>query len=332
LLFYTRSDATLDGTPILGDFPATAESRRAVDADNAMFAIEQQAFCAPFASMVLNVGSYVQLRGFFFRVFCHPRLSWLANGFSDKLLDVCGDSGDLFVYMSDNIKTLVLVVFWNNMHTEILAALSAILVAAGAIVVPEVSVPLFMQFVDKLHVCRSRLLVLTALLRLVYDFLESMTPAHSLARESHWLTKMSMFLVDVYADRIQEFKDSVDFTLLFESIAMLIDAAHRDEVSALPAMLEDVRASYKHNRVFFNLLVKGVDADAFDFNEFARLPAEFPTARRVAYELRHVTSETFAQAGERLTCTHRVAIRDVVEYIIDHLPAREPGSRARLAC
>jgi hypothetical protein len=77
---------------------------------------------------------------------------------------------------------------------------------------------------------------------------------------------MTMFLVDVHTDRMQEFKQNADFTLLFESIAMLIDAAHRDEVSALLSMLEDVRASHKHNRMFFNLLVKVVDVDAFDFN------------------------------------------------------------------
>jgi hypothetical protein len=36
-----------------------------------------------------------------------------------------------------------------------------------------------------------------------------------------------------------------------------------------------------------------------------------------------VTSDTFAQAGERLIRTHRVAIRDVVEYVIDHLTDHE---------
>jgi hypothetical protein len=312
-LFYTQIGATFQGRDILGDF--SIERPAYIDRDNELFKLEQLAFCEPLANMLLEAADFVQLRNFYFNIFCHSRLTRLSRQFIDCLDEKCKDFGEFLEWSIERFDRILAVYFCCNV-TEIVHSLSEILMKIAGYTPARDSIRLFQLFVDALAHSHDRWRALPEIMTLVHDYMELGAEQKQVARKSQWLNAFLDFVANVFEDRSQTFKESADLSPLLDSIYWLMDMNDKDIMGVLLPMIEDFRLSYKHFPSFKKILVKGAKSGIYEFSEIVRLiPSDFPVDTLLSHFLSDAAPDTFERTVRHVASSFKVLARDVLQFL-----------------
>jgi hypothetical protein len=166
--------------------------------------------------MVLEMGSFEQLRDYFLHVICHSRLSSFAGRFLIQIQARCEDPNGLVSFLIEHFDVFVFPVYSSNIHPEITSAMNSLLRIAARDA--EEGISFFGLFVSRLPEFRSRPRVLNDILRVMRGFLD-LEGLAVLARDRDWLRKLADCLETLPADRIDLLHRNPDFANLFELIA-----------------------------------------------------------------------------------------------------------------
>jgi hypothetical protein len=140
-----------------------------------------------------------------------------------RLFGNCDDFDSFVGWLVDNFEKTLRPIYFNCTNPEMVECLSRLIQKTAQRGSTERGIALYQLFVESLLGCLDHWRAAPELVAILHDYLQC-DPAHvELARQRNWLSSFLVFVRTVFEQKKYAFKESVDLSRLFDSMACLID-------------------------------------------------------------------------------------------------------------
>jgi hypothetical protein len=321
LLFYIDRNAIIDGHAIFGNFPLhfSDEIVGIISQHDALSNVEQCAYSPALANVIVQSGSFAQIRDYYFQVFSHSRMSDLAKSFIPWFEKA--DDGFLD-WLIANLQTKVIPIFMNCTVSQILDCSTAIVQAPFTKATPERAFVFADSLLAAVPPFAARPRQIGHLFKVVHGFLARGDAHTALARAKHWVLLICDFLRACFSQpRHQALLESLDFTSLFNSLTLLLTDTDGDSAQAIPALHTQLSRSRAHFPALKTLLMRGTELRLYDATAIAKLiPSEFSPTVLLESRIRELHADNFVATLNNLMADRSTSSAAILEALIRHEP------------
>ena len=197
-----------------------------VTKENESYLIEKSAFSTPTFEFILEEANPIQLRDFFFNVFCHSSTKGkLVASFEEHMnyiVENDEDNSDLIEWLTKNIN-LIISIFINSNSNEITKSVYNIITKSISKSSVEKGGKLVSLFVLYLHSCLEAWRQVFNISSVVLSYLKLKEKNILFAINEKWTENLIKFVMETYnGERQDYFLQNINISPIFESLSILI--------------------------------------------------------------------------------------------------------------